>query len=203
MDRQHVEVLAIGAGPANLALADRRRGDGAGAVGQHADRGAARRRRLAARDAAAVDAEPGLLSQGPGDVAQSAQRIHLRELPHSVGRLDEFVNLGSSTPYRLEISNYLRWVAHSLTPGPRSRTAGRCESSPRSGRARRPITGWLVTDRRRLADRLLATSSSAPGGTPTSPSSSRDPARRGSSTAPSSAAGSPSIDPDADRTGWS
>lgn len=30
------------------------------------------------------------------------------------GRLDEFINLGTFTPYRSEISNYLQWVAGSL-----------------------------------------------------------------------------------------
>jgi L-ornithine N5-monooxygenase len=34
---------------------------------------------------------------------------------HSTGRLDAFVNNGTFTPYRLEISEYLRWVAGSLT----------------------------------------------------------------------------------------
>ncbi|WP_324618021.1 SidA/IucD/PvdA family monooxygenase [Streptomyces dysideae] len=34
---------------------------------------------------------------------------------HSVGRLDEFVNLGTFTPYRQEISNYLQWVADSMS----------------------------------------------------------------------------------------
>ena len=33
---------------------------------------------------------------------------------HATGRLDEFINLGSFTPYRLEISDYLSWVARSL-----------------------------------------------------------------------------------------
>ena len=30
---------------------------------------------------------------------------------HKVGRLNDFVNLGCFTPYRLEISDYLQWVA--------------------------------------------------------------------------------------------
>lgn len=33
---------------------------------------------------------------------------------HSVGRLNDFVNLATFTPYRVEISGYLRWVADSL-----------------------------------------------------------------------------------------
>jgi len=66
---------------------------------------------------------------------------------HSVGRLDEFINLGSFTPYRLEISGYLRWVANSLTKV-RISYGRRCLSIEPvytgSGRA----TAWLV----RLAD---------------------------------------------------
>src|SRR3954468_24827542 len=34
---------------------------------------------------------------------------------HAKGRLDAFVNLGSFFPYRSEISDYLRWVADSLS----------------------------------------------------------------------------------------
>ena len=34
---------------------------------------------------------------------------------HSAGRLSDFINLGSFTPYRMEISHYLQWVARSLT----------------------------------------------------------------------------------------
>jgi L-ornithine N5-monooxygenase len=33
---------------------------------------------------------------------------------HSVGRLDDFVNMASFLPFRLEISDYLQWVAKSL-----------------------------------------------------------------------------------------
>ena len=33
---------------------------------------------------------------------------------HSVGRLDDFINMGSFLPFRLEISDYLQWVAKSL-----------------------------------------------------------------------------------------
>ena len=33
---------------------------------------------------------------------------------HDQGRLDEFINLGTFTPYRTEISGYLQWVAESL-----------------------------------------------------------------------------------------
>jgi L-ornithine N5-oxygenase len=34
---------------------------------------------------------------------------------HSMGRLDDFVNMASFLPFRLEISDYLQWVAKSLS----------------------------------------------------------------------------------------
>jgi L-ornithine N5-oxygenase len=34
---------------------------------------------------------------------------------HATDRLDDFINLGSFTPYRLEISDYLSWVARNLS----------------------------------------------------------------------------------------
>jgi L-ornithine N5-monooxygenase len=34
---------------------------------------------------------------------------------HATGRLDDFINMSSFTPYRVEISEYLNWVARSLT----------------------------------------------------------------------------------------
>jgi L-ornithine N5-oxygenase len=46
---------------------------------------------------------------------------------HSVGRLDQFINLGSFTPYRMEISGYLSWVARSL-PNVRIEYGRRCVS---------------------------------------------------------------------------
>ncbi|MDQ3403949.1 MAG: lysine N(6)-hydroxylase/L-ornithine N(5)-oxygenase family protein [Actinomycetota bacterium] len=111
-----VSVLAIGAGPANLALA-------------------------VAMEELAPDhlAQDTLIVEQHDDVAwqrgmllpwTQSQVSFLKDLVtprnprsefsfvnylHSVGRLDEFINLGTFTPYRLEISRYLQWVANSLT----------------------------------------------------------------------------------------
>jgi L-ornithine N5-oxygenase len=60
---------------------------------------------------------------------------------HSVGRLDEFVNLGSTTPYRVELSAYLQWVAASLRR-PRIEYNRECVSAVPDG------AGWSV----RMAD---------------------------------------------------
>ena len=114
MQHQDVELLAIGAGPANLSLA------------------------VALEELAPEVAASSLIIEKHENVAwqrgmllpwSQSQVSFLKDLVtlrnprseysfvnylHSVGRLDEFINLGSFTPYRLEISDYLRWVAESL-----------------------------------------------------------------------------------------
>jgi L-ornithine N5-oxygenase len=111
-----VEVLALGAGPANLALA-------------------VAMEELAAEELAADT----FIAEAHGSVAwqrgmllpwTQSQVSFLKDLVtlrnprskfsfinflHSTGRLDEFVNLGTFTPYRQEISNYLQWVADSMS----------------------------------------------------------------------------------------
>jgi L-ornithine N5-oxygenase len=132
MNRPDVDILAIGAGPANLALA------------------------VALEELAPDLAERTVLVEQYEDVAwqrgmllpwTTSQVSFLKDLVtlrnpcsefsfvkylHSVGRLDGFINLGSFTPFRLEISGYLSWVAQrlervqleygrraiSITPGP-------------------------------------------------------------------------------------
>lgn len=66
---------------------------------------------------------------------------------HATGRLDDFINLGSFTPYRVEISDYLWWVARSLNrveiqPG------RRCVSIEPGYDIDGDVVRWLV----RLAD---------------------------------------------------
>ncbi|TCO54085.1 L-ornithine N5-oxygenase [Actinocrispum wychmicini] len=65
----------------------------------------------------------------------------------ATGRLDEFVTMGTSLPYRLEISEYLRWVANGLT---RVRTllGNACVSVEPQRDRQQAVTGWLT----RLAD---------------------------------------------------
>lgn len=114
MNGTYASVVALGAGPANLALA------------------------VALEEMAPEIARETIILEQHEDVAwqrgmllpwTQSQVSYLKDLVtlrnprskfsfinylHSVGRLDGFVNLGTSTPYRLEISNYLRWVADSL-----------------------------------------------------------------------------------------
>ncbi|MEU8842036.1 SidA/IucD/PvdA family monooxygenase [Streptomyces roseus] len=112
---REVGVLAIGAGPANLALA------------------------VAIEESGSAELADGtlLLEQSPDVTWQRdllmpwarSQVSFLKDLVtlrnpssrftflnflHEQGRLDEFVNLGTFHPYRWEFSDYLQWVATSL-----------------------------------------------------------------------------------------
>lgn len=113
MERQ-MSVVAVGAGPANLAFA------------------------VAVEEMAPDLASETLLVERHDDIAwqrgmllpwTQSQVNFLKDLVtlrnprsrytfvnylHSIGRLDDFINLGSSVPFRLEVSAYLQWVAKSL-----------------------------------------------------------------------------------------
>ncbi|MCP2341717.1 lysine N(6)-hydroxylase/L-ornithine N(5)-oxygenase family protein [Actinomadura rupiterrae] len=115
MERQEVELLAIGAGPANLALAV--------ALEELAAPGLADSALIIERHDDIVWQRGMLLPWTQSQVSFLKDLVTLRNprsefsfvnYLHSIGRLDEFVNLGSFTPYRLEISDYLRWVGESL-----------------------------------------------------------------------------------------
>jgi L-ornithine N5-monooxygenase len=114
LNRQEVEILAIGAGPGNLGLAV--------ALEELAPE--------IARDTLIVEQYENvvwqrgmLLPWTQSQVSFLKDLVTLRNprskfsfinYLHSVGRLDEFVNLASFTPYRLEISGYLNWVGQEL-----------------------------------------------------------------------------------------
>src|SRR5262249_4857220 len=66
----------------------------------------------------------------------------------SVDRLNEFINLGTFTPYRTEISDYLQWSANSLSKV-RVEYGRECAAiEPARGPDGKTHTGWLT----RLAD---------------------------------------------------
>ncbi len=114
MTRERVEILGLGAGPANLALA------------------------VALEELAPELAEQTVLVEQHESVAwqrgmllpwTTSQVSFVKDLVtlrnprsefsflnylHDRGRLDDFVNLGTFTPYRAEISDYLAWVAATL-----------------------------------------------------------------------------------------
>jgi L-ornithine N5-monooxygenase len=113
---REVELLAVGAGPSNLALAV--------ALEELAPADLAVRSLVVERSAT-VSWQPGmLLPWTRSQVSFLKDLVTMRDpcspfsfvnYLHKVGRLDAFTNMGSFTPYRLEISEYLRWVAESLT----------------------------------------------------------------------------------------
>lgn len=114
MSRREVELLAIGAGPSNLGLAVALE-----ELAPDLARGA-----LIIERSPAIEWQPGLLlPEAKSQVSFLKDLVTLRNprsrftfLSHlrATGRLDDFINMGSLTPYRLEISAYLQWVARSL-----------------------------------------------------------------------------------------
>ena len=116
MTHQDVELLAIGAGPSNLALAV--------ALEELAPDDLARNSLLIERSTK-VAWQQGLLLPWVTSQISFLKDLVTRRDPcsefsfvnylHAAGRLDDFINLGALWPYRLEISDYLRWVASSLS----------------------------------------------------------------------------------------
>ncbi|WP_036328062.1 lysine N(6)-hydroxylase/L-ornithine N(5)-oxygenase family protein [Microbispora sp. ATCC PTA-5024] len=148
MKHRDVELLAIGAGPANLALAV--------AVEELAPGGLAAGS-LVIEQAGTVAWQPGmLLPEAQSQVSFLKDLVTLRNpcsrfsfvnYLHAVGRLSEFINVGSLWPYRIEISDYLAWVADSLSRV-RLEYNRRCTAVEPLRDAEGTLTGWLT----RLAD---------------------------------------------------
>ncbi|GAB2811067.1 lysine N(6)-hydroxylase/L-ornithine N(5)-oxygenase family protein [Lentzea nigeriaca] len=144
MTVQDVGVLAIGAGPANLALAVAIEESGARELAgdtlvleQHEDvrwqRGT-----LMPWARSQVSFIKDLVT-----LRNPRSRFSFLSFLHDQGRLDEFVNLGTFHPYRWEMSDYLQWVASSLDRvGVRyDARAARIDPVRQDG----VITGWTVT----------------------------------------------------------
>jgi L-ornithine N5-oxygenase len=115
MVEHDVELLAIGAGPANLALAVALE-----EIAPHL----ASQSLLIERDQE-VSWQPGLLlPEALSQVSFLKDLVTLRNprsrfsflnYLHAVGRLDQFVNMGSFVPYRIELAGYLKWIADALS----------------------------------------------------------------------------------------
>jgi L-ornithine N5-oxygenase len=115
VSHQEVEILAIGAGPANLALAV--------AVEELAPAEIASNTLVIER-CESVAWQRGMLLPWAKSQVSFLKDLVTRRNPqsrftfvnylHSVGRLDDFINMDSCTPFRLELSDYLQWVAKSL-----------------------------------------------------------------------------------------
>ncbi|MEU9508445.1 SidA/IucD/PvdA family monooxygenase [Micromonospora sp. NPDC048170] len=109
-----MSVVAVGAGPANLAFAVAVEemapdvADGTLLVEQHSDIAWQRGMLLPW-----TQSQVGFLKDLVTLRNPRSQYSFVNYL-HSTGRLDDFINLGSALPFRLEVSAYLQWVAKSL-----------------------------------------------------------------------------------------
>ena len=115
MSHQEVELLAIGAGPSNLAL---------GVALEELAPDLAENSMLIDRADAVVWQQGLLLPWATSQISFLKDLVTLRNpcsefsfinFLHASGRLDDFINLGNFWPYRSEISEYLAWVANSLS----------------------------------------------------------------------------------------
>jgi L-ornithine N5-oxygenase len=115
MAHQEVEILAIGAGPSNLALAV--------AVEELAPPQVASDTLVIERYESIVWQRGMLLPWTQSQVSFLKYLVTLRNplsrfsfinYLHSVGKQDDFIDMASFLPFRLEISDYLQWVAKSL-----------------------------------------------------------------------------------------
>jgi L-ornithine N5-oxygenase len=147
MTHQDVELLAIGAGPSNLALAV--------AIDELAPLDLSTNTLVIDRDET-VSWQRGMLL--PGALSQVSflkdlvtlrnpqSRFSFINYLHVNGRLNDFVNMGSFLPFREELADYFRWVASSLSRV-RLELGRECVAiEPR--RDGGDVTGWLV----RLSD---------------------------------------------------
>lgn len=125
---QEVELLAIGAGPSGLAL---------GVAVEELAKAELAKDTLIVEQQDDVVWQRGMLIPWTQSQVSFLKDLVTQRNPrsafsfvnylHSVGRLDQFINLGSFTPYRMEISGYLGWVAKSL-PNVRIDYGRRCVS---------------------------------------------------------------------------
>lgn len=147
MSDLEVELLAIGAGPSNLALAV--------ALEELAPDLASGS--LLIERAATVEWQAGLLLPWAKSQVSFLKDLATLRNPsseftflnylHTVGRLDDFINMGNFVPYRAEISEYFKWAANSLSRVKLKLNCACTAIEPRYG-ADGDLTGWLT----RLAD---------------------------------------------------
>ena len=145
MDHQDVELLAIGAGPSNLALAV--------AIEELAPADMAHSTLVIEQHENVAWQRGMLLPWTQSQVSFLKDLVTLRNprsafsfvnYLHTIGRLDDFVNMANFLPFRIEISNYLHWVAQSLQ-AVRIEYGRRCTSIEATKGADGAINGWHVT----------------------------------------------------------
>lgn len=145
MNHRDVELLAIGAGPSNLALAI--------ALEELAPAELARKSLLIEQHADTIWQRGMLMPWTRSQVSFLKDLVTLRNPQsrftfisylHSVGQLSHFINMSSFTPYRMEISNYLQWVARSLAMVAVEYNRQCTRLEPVHG-DEGELTGWLAT----------------------------------------------------------
>ncbi|MCD0484556.1 SidA/IucD/PvdA family monooxygenase [Streptacidiphilus sp. ASG 303] len=145
MTNHEVEVLAIGAGPSNLALAVAIEESGATGLAadtlileQHPDVQWQRNLLLPFARSQVSFVKDLVTLRNP------RSRFSFLSFLHAKGRLDEFVNLGTFNPFRREISEYLQWVANSFDHVGVRYNAGVQSVAPRRADDG-TVTGWRAT----------------------------------------------------------
>jgi L-ornithine N5-oxygenase len=157
MTHRDVELLAIGAGPSNLALAV--------AIEELAPDDLAENTLLIERDETVSWQRGMLLPEAQSQVSFLKDVVTLRNprsrfsfvnYLHSVGRLSQFINMGSFWPYRIEMSDYFQWVADSLSKV-RLECSRQCVGVRPQRAADGTLTGWLaeLADGSTIASRYL------------------------------------------------
>ncbi|MET0233531.1 MAG: SidA/IucD/PvdA family monooxygenase [Kibdelosporangium sp.] len=115
MANREVELLAVGAGPSNLALA---------VALEELAPGLARDSLVIERDKQVSWQKGMLLPEALSQVSFLKDLVTMRNprskfsflnYLHAIGRLDQFVNMGSFVPYRIELAGYLKWTAETLS----------------------------------------------------------------------------------------
>lgn len=144
MRNREVELLAVGAGPANLALAVAIEELGVDGLAENS---------LVIERGHSVEWQRGLLLPWTkSQVAFAKDLVTLRNprseftflnYLRSVGRLDDFINMGSFEPYRIEVSGYLNWVSESLRKV-RLELGCDCTSIEPVRDSSGTLTGWLT-----------------------------------------------------------
>ncbi|MFJ8039537.1 lysine N(6)-hydroxylase/L-ornithine N(5)-oxygenase family protein [Kitasatospora sp. NPDC096147] len=145
MTNHEVEVLAIGAGPSNLALAVALEESGSAGLAagtlileQHPDVKWQRNLLLPFARSQVSFLKDLVTLRNP------QSRFSFLTFLHQQGRLDEFVNLGTFNPYRRELSDYLQWVANQLDQVRVRYNAGVTSLAPRLADDG-TVAGWRAT----------------------------------------------------------
>jgi len=145
LNHQQVEILAIGAGPSNLAFAI--------AIEEMAPADLAQRTIIIEQHDGVVWQRGMLLPWTQSQVSFLKDLVTMRNplsrfsfvnFLHSEGRLHDFVNMASFLPFRVEISAYLAWVARSLEHV-RVQYGQKCVGVEAVKSPGGIITGWMVT----------------------------------------------------------